>query len=181
MPCCRLETERLLLRPQETADIARMTPLLNDYDVAKNLVFVPHPYTEDDAKDFVTKAMENSARGEAYPFAITLKANGMLIGGCSLRLRNDGVFELGYWLGKSYWGQGYASEAAKRIVGFAFCELKAPMLRAGYFHDNPASERILKKLGAIPAGVEHLDCLARGHPVYCYRVVLDRENFGRKR
>ncbi len=180
MPCCRLETERLLLRPQETADIVLIVPLLNDYEVAKNLVFVPHPYTEDDAKDFVIKGEENRARGEAYPFAITLKADGALIGGSSLRLRDDGAFELGYWLGRPYWGQGYASEAAKRMAGFAFRELKAPILRAGYFHDNPASGRILKKLGAIPAGAEHLDCLARGHPVYCYCVVLDRENFGRK-
>ena len=181
MSCCRLETERLLLRPQGADDIPAIVSLLNDYDVAKNLSSVSHPYTEEDAKGFLTRATEDRARGQAYPFAVTLRAGGTLIGGCGLRLKDDGVFEIGYWLGRPYWGQGYASEAARRVAGFAFRELKAPTLRALWFHDNPASGHVLEKLGCVPAGVEHTDCLARGHAVYTHRVVLDRENFGRNR
>ena len=181
MPCCRLETERLLLRPLEAADIPEIVPLLNDFDVSKNLSSVPHPYTEEHAGSFLARAAEDRAKGQAYPFALITKSGGALIGGCGLRLKDDGVFEIGYWLGKPYWGRGYASEAARRVAGFAFHSLKATVLRAAWFHDNPASGHVLEKLGATPAGVEHHDCLARGHAVYTHKVALDRENFGRKR
>jgi len=181
MSCCRLETERLLLRPLEASDISRLVPLIGDYEVAKNLSRVPYPYSEDQAREFLEKAALERARGESYAFAATLKTDGVLIGGCGVHLKDDGMFEIGYWLGKPYWGRGYASEAARRLAGFAFAELKAPVLKARYFHDNPASGHVLKKLGAVPAGAEHVDCLARGHAVYCHKVVVDRENFGRRR
>jgi len=181
MSCCRLETERLLLRPQDADDIPQLLPLLNDFDVSKNLSSVPHKFTAEQAREFMEKGEQDLARGEAYRFAVTRKADSAFVGGCGLRLKEDGVFEIGYWLGKPYWGLGYASEAARRVMGFAFRELKAPVLRASYFHDNPASGRVLAKLGAVPAGVEHVDCLARGHAVYCHKVVVDRENFGRRR
>jgi len=179
--CCRLETERLLLRPQDADDIPQILPLLNDFDVAKNLSSVPHPFTAEQAREFMEKGEQDWARGQAYRFAVTRRTDNAFVGGCGLRLKEDGVFEIGYWLGKPYWGLGYASEAARRVMGFAFRDLKAPVLRASYFHDNPASGRVLEKLGAVPAGVEHVDCLARGHAVYCHKVVVDRENFGRKR
>ena len=181
MSCCRLETERLLLRPQGADDIPHIVPLLNDYDVVKNLSRVPFPYTEEDAKGFLARGAEDRARGQSYPFAVTLKADGALIGGCGLRLGDDGMFEMGYWLGRPYWARGYATEAARRVAAFAFQQLKATALRANWFHDNPASGHVLEKLGAVPAGVAHIDCLARGHAVYTHRVVLDRENFGRNR
>jgi ribosomal-protein-alanine N-acetyltransferase len=181
MPCCRLETERLLLRPQETGDAARLALLLGDYDVARNLATVPHPYTEEDAKEFIARATEDRARGLSHSFAVTVKPEGLLVGGCGLRLKDDSVFEFGYWLGKPYWGNGYATEAVRRLMDFAFRELDAPLLRAGWFHDNPASGRVLDKLGAAPAGAEQRDCLARGHTVYCHLATLDRTDFGRPR
>jgi RimJ/RimL family protein N-acetyltransferase len=181
MSCCRLETERLLLRPQEAGDIASLVPLLNDFEVAKNLANIPHPYTMEDAKGFIARGIEFRAKGQGYPFALIAKANAALVGGCGLRLQDDGFFELGYWIGRPYWGLGYASEAARRVAAFAFHELKAMTIHAGWFHDNPASGRVLEKLGAVPAGTDHRNSVARGHAVYCYKVVLDRENFGRKR
>jgi RimJ/RimL family protein N-acetyltransferase len=175
-----LETERLLLRPPEAGDTPRIVTLIGDYDIAKNLSTAPHPYGEEDAKNFLARQEEGRARGQSHVFAIVPRDEGALIGSCGLHLKDDGVFEIGYWLGKPYWGQGYASEAARRLAGFGFHDLDAPVLRAGYFHDNPASGRVLEKLGAVPAGVEHRDCLARGHAVYCHMVVLDRKHFGRK-
>ena len=181
MSCCRLETERLLLRPQGADDIPAIVALLNDYEISKNLARVPHPYTEEQAREFLARGIEDRARGQSYPFVVTLKKDGTLIGGCGLRLKDDGMFELGYWLGRPYWGKGYASEAARRVAVFAFHSLDAPVIRASYFHDNPASAHVLEKLGCVPAGVEHIDCVARGHAVYSHRVVLDRENFAQKR
>jgi 8-oxo-dGTP diphosphatase len=165
----------------EVADVPQIVPLLNDFDVARNLATVPHPYTEEHARTFLVKGTEDRARGEAYPFGVIRKEDGALVGGCGLRLKEDGVFEFGYWFGKPFWGQGYASEAARRLACFAFKDLKAPTLKAGWFYDNPASGRVLEKIGCVPAGNDHRDCLARGHAVYCHVVVLDRENFGRKR
>ena len=104
----------------------------------------------------------------------------MFLGSCGLHLK-DGRFELGYWLGKPFWGQGYATEAAKKLVSFAFHDLKATSLWAGWYHDNPASGRVLEKLGCRPDGVEPRHSLARGHAVYCHMVALTREQFGRKR
>jgi [ribosomal protein S5]-alanine N-acetyltransferase len=178
MSCCRLETERLLLRPPEAGDAAFITPLIGDYDVAKNLSRVPHPYSEADAMAYIEKTAQERAKGEAYSFAIALKDGGAFIGCCGLHLKN-GVFEFGYWLGKPYWGRGFATEAARRLVGFAFDDLKTARLVAGWYHDNPASGRVLAKIGCKPNGAEHRDCVARGHAVYCHLVTLDAGDFGR--
>ncbi|HVP83644.1 MAG TPA: GNAT family N-acetyltransferase [Rhizomicrobium sp.] len=178
--CSRLETERLLLRPPEEADIPSTVVLLGDFDVAKNLASVPHPFTRSHAEDFHKKAIETRAAGTSFRFSIVRKAGNIHMGGIGLALK-DGQFELGYWLGRPYWGQGYATEAAKRIVRSAFEDLKAASVSAGRFHDNPASGRVLAKLGATPNGVEPRDCMARGHAVYCNLVLLRRENFERKK
>ncbi len=180
MSCTRLETERLLLRPPSLADVASVVAIANDYDVAKNLSKLPHPYTQKDAEDFVARASENRALGSDFAFAITRKHDGAYMGGICLHLK-DGKFEFGYWLGKPYWRQGYATEAARRLVAFAFHDLKADSVWAGWYHDNPASGHVLEKLGCKPNGAEPRDCLARGHAVYCHLVILSREDFWQKK
>ena len=176
----RLETERLLLRPPEFRDVPAITTWLGDFDVAKNLASVPHPYREEDAREFIARAAERLAAGEAYCFAVARKEDGVFMGCCGLHLK-DGQFELGYWLGKPFWGQGYATEAAKRVAGFAFHDLKATSVWAGWYHDNPASGRVLEKLGGRHEGTEQRCSLARGQEVACHRMTLTREEFGRKR
>lgn len=180
MSGCRLETERLLLRPQDEADVPAITSGIGDWDVAKNLSRAPHPYEEKHAREFLARMTEERAKGTSYPFGIVRKADAVYIGSIGLHLK-EGVFELGYWLGKPYWGNGYATEAARKVISFAFRELKAEKLLAGWFHDNPASGHVLEKLGFQPSGAEQLDCAARGHTVYCHRVTLQRESFGRKK
>jgi RimJ/RimL family protein N-acetyltransferase len=180
MSCRRLETERLILRPPEASDIPAFVPLIGNYEVAKNLSRVPHPYEESDAHTFLEKAEAARAAGTDFNFAITRKDDGAYMGACGVHLK-DGAFEFGYWLGQPYWGQGFATEAARRLVTFAFDDLKVPRLVAGWFHDNPASGRVLAKLGCVPDGAEQRDCLARGHSVYCRNVKLDREGFERAR
>ena len=175
-----LESERLLLRPPEFRDVPAITTWIGDWDVAKNLASVPHPYREADAREFVSRMVMHKARGEAFCFAIVRKTDDVFMGCCGLTLK-DGRFELGYWLGKPFWGQGYATEAAKKAVSFAFRELKAETLWAGWYHDNPASGRVLEKLGGRPNGAEPRMSLARGHSVYCHMVALTREQFGRKK
>jgi [ribosomal protein S5]-alanine N-acetyltransferase len=176
----RLETYRLVLRPPEYSDAPAFTALLGDFEVAKNLSRAPHPYQLSDAYDFVSSAAQNRARGEGFIFSVLYKEDEALLGTCGLRLQ-DGVFDLGYWIGRPYWGMGIATEAARKLISFAFNSLKAESLTAGWFHDNPASGRVLEKLGFVPAGTAAHSCRARGHAVASNRMTLTRENFGRKK
>jgi RimJ/RimL family protein N-acetyltransferase len=179
--CCELESERVLLRHTRADDAASIVPLADDWDVARNLGRLPHPYAREDADFYLAKAAEGRAAGTDFNYAITRKSDGVLMGTCGIHLRQGGHFEFGYWLGKPYWKQGYATEAARRLVGFGFQTLKIETLVAGWFHDNPASGRVLEKLGCVITGAEQRDCAARGHAVYCHVVTLTREAFARTR
>lgn len=175
----RLETKRLLLRAPCEADVAAIVPLIADYDVVKNLARAPHPYREEHAREFIAHMAEARAKGQSFVFAITRKTDAAYMGNCGLHLET-GEFELGYWLGRPYWGQGYATEAAHRLACFAFGDLKAVRINAGWFHDNPASGRVLAKVGFVATRDVARDCLARGHAVLCHEMTLERETFGRK-
>jgi RimJ/RimL family protein N-acetyltransferase len=170
-----LETGRLLLRPPRAADISHFVPLLSDFEVAKNLSRVPHPYTEDDACAFIVTCGAGWRSGDDLAFAILRKMPSAYIGICGLHPARN--WEFGYWLGKPYWGQGYATEAGARAVDFAFEELGAERVNAGWFHDNPASGRVLEKLGFRRTGEEKRSCLARGCIVAAYAVTLDRATY----
>jgi len=174
----RLETERLFLRPPEAADIPVLVPLIGDFDVARNLSRVPYPYPEAAAHEYIARCEKTRAAGTDFNYAISRKNDGAFIGCCGVHRKETG-FEFGYWLGKPFWGRGFASEAARRLASFAFEEMAVPCLIAGWFHDNPASGRVLAKLGCTPNGAEQRDCLARGHAVYCHNVILEREAFER--
>ena len=137
-----LETERLLLRPVSADDLPHIAALMADYDVVKNLSTAPHPYTLADAEAFFARPRES----EAHDFAIIRKSDGELIGKIGMRAK-DGVFEMGYWIGKPRWGHGFATESARRVLAFGFNELKLERIVAGWFEDNPASGRVLEKLG----------------------------------
>ncbi|HXS07363.1 MAG TPA: GNAT family N-acetyltransferase [Rhizomicrobium sp.] len=169
-----LESERLILRPPRPTDIQAMTVWLGDFSVSRNLAKVPHPYSEGDAEEFVNR---NARHGDGHHnFVIARKADGIFLGGIGLNLGDTG-YEFGYWLGKPFWGQGFASEAARGLVKFAFDRLDAPTVWAGWFHDNPASGNVLMKLGARHNGSRMRDCLARGHKVLCHEMLLTREAF----
>ena len=180
MSCCILESERLLLRPPERRDIPALVPLANDYDVAKNLSTLPHPYTVTHGEEFVARVEEQRASGSDFNFAITRKSDNSYMGGCGLHLK-EGKFEFGYWLGRPFWKHGYATEAATRLVLFAFEELQAESVWAGWFFDNPASGRVLEKLGCKANGMDKRACMARGSEVDCNLVILARADFMQRR
>jgi [ribosomal protein S5]-alanine N-acetyltransferase len=175
-----LETDHLVLRPPGEEDIAFFAASLADYDIARNLATAPAPYTEADATAFVAAAAHARAMGEGWVYTILSKATGSPVGCCGLSLK-DGHYELGYWIAKPYWGRGFATEAARRLLAFAFAVVRAETVEAGWFHDNPASGRVLARLGFVADHVESSPCRARGEPVLCNRTMLTRERFGRKR
>ncbi|MEJ0042894.1 MAG: GNAT family N-acetyltransferase [Rhizomicrobium sp.] len=166
-----LESERLLLRRPERRDIPAIVPLANDFDVAKNLATMPHPYTAADGEAFLARLDEK--RDTDFVFAITRNSDGVYMGSIGLHRRDDG-YEFGYWLGKPFWRQGYATEAARRLIAFAFDDLNADMVWAGWFHDNPRSGNVLAKLGCVPRSFTRRHCLARGMEIGCNEVTLSR-------
>ncbi len=176
----RLESLRLFLRPPEERDARVLAKLANDYEIVKNTGRMPFPYAESDARAFIARSVEERALGTEFTFAIVEQGQQSPIGSCGLRLR-DGVFELGYWVARDFWDQGYATEAAGRVLRFAFEDLQAESVWAGYFFDNPASGRVLQKLGFRAAGAVRRYSEARGQSVLCHGTTLTRADFQRKR
>lgn len=174
------ETERLFLRQPEISDATAIARALGDYEVARNMATVPHPYSEDDAMALIATAAEKQAKGEAYAFAVEHKLTREFLGLVTLRL-SDGAYKLSYWFARPYWGFGYATEAARKIAGFAFNTLKVETIFASWFDGNTASEQVLEKLGFEPVADYRRANLARGGLAWCHRMALKRETFGRKR
>jgi RimJ/RimL family protein N-acetyltransferase len=144
-----LATERLVLRAPCAADIGAIAALANDRRIAANTARIPHPYGVADAEQFVASA--NTRDGHAC-FVICL--DGAPIGVCGLDPRSDdNDVELGYWLGTSYWGRGFATEAVRAVIDHAFGELEHATLQAGARVSNPASRRVLEKCGFQWTGV----------------------------
>jgi len=136
-----LKTARLALRAPSHGDVPAMVALAGDRRVAENTARIPHPYTAADAAGLL--ASINQTGGETV-FAIEL--DGALIGMCGLEPRRDGA-ELGYWLGVPFWGYGYATEAVRGLIDYAFAELGHEVLSSGARVSNPASRRVLEKCG----------------------------------
>jgi ribosomal-protein-alanine N-acetyltransferase len=150
-----LETERLRLSPYTENDIPELLPLVGAREVAATTLRIAHPYTERDARGFLELAKEP----DKLWLAITLRADGRQIGGIGLRLEQQQQHaELGYWLGVAYWGQGYATEASREMLRYGFEDLGLHRIFASHFKHNPASGRILKKIGMQYEGClrEHL-------------------------
>jgi len=150
-----LETARLKLRPYSEADIAELVPLIGAREVAATTLRIKHPYTEQDARAFLALAQEP---GKIW-LATTRRSDGRQIGGVGLRVEDPHQHaELGYWLSVPYWRQGYATEAAGEMLRYGFEELGLHRIFASHFRHNPASGRILVKLGMRYEGCqrEHL-------------------------
>ena len=167
-----LRTARLLLRPFGMDDADSLVELANDREVAINTLDIPHPYDRQDAEDWIGLHAAQVERNEAYPFAITTSADGTLLGAVGLMpdLPND-MAELGYWIGRRYWGRGYATEAARAVLGWGFDELGLHRVHAAHFPRNPASGQVLRKLGMIHEGTLR-------HHVKKWGEYLDLEKYG---
>jgi ribosomal-protein-alanine N-acetyltransferase len=174
-------TRRLILRAPMFSDMLAFVAILNDYDVAKNLQMVPHPFTDSLFRESLARRDQERRDGTVYSFAVTRAMDGNVIGMCSTERGENGTWEFGYWYGKTYWGQGYATEAARPVMRLAFDDMQAERLTAGWFDDNPASGAVLHKLGFTITGVARVRCLARGCEVLSNRVELTRDEFARKK
>jgi RimJ/RimL family protein N-acetyltransferase len=155
-----LETERLILRPFNEDDGPALVRLAGAREVAEMTLRIPYPYTAADAEEFIARNQANAARGLPAPFAIALKAGTELTGAIGLDV--DAIHrraELGYWVGVPFWGRGYASEAARAVILHGFDRLGLHKIFAVHFSHNPASGRVLQKIGMKHEGhLREHDC-----------------------
>ncbi|MCH2124361.1 MAG: GNAT family N-acetyltransferase [Pirellulaceae bacterium] len=144
----RLENERLVLRPFDLEDAVEVQCLAGDLDIASTTVLVPHPYLDGMAEEWIVTHHAAFVDRRILELAIELRATAELVGAISLTLNmRDACAELGYWVGKPYWGNGYCTEAARLIIEFGFHELKLNRVFAKHMTRNPSSGRVLEKLG----------------------------------
>jgi len=141
-----IETERLILSQLKEEDLPFVTEYLQDKifsDVTSN---IPYPYTGEHAKFWMKMSRESFENNIGYTFAVRNK-EGQILGAIGLHDRDDDKAELGYWMGKPFWNKGYITEAATALIDFGFNELQINKIYATYFLDNPASGRIMEKIG----------------------------------
>ena len=149
----RLETRRLWLRWPHPADAAAIAALAADWRVARHTAHIPSPYTLADAENFVRAARERNARGATFETVATLKSGSRdLVGGFGA-LPARGGLEIGYWLGRPYWGQGLAGEAVLALTEAMFLFTPASRIDARVLPANAASRALLR------AGAAQVDVL----------------------
>ncbi|HUZ14375.1 MAG TPA: GNAT family N-acetyltransferase [Caulobacteraceae bacterium] len=159
-----IATARLVLRPPVAEDAPRLAELANDFEVAGMTTTIPHPYTLADAEAFIGRARSAEPAKEAL-FAIELSGEGVI---GTLGLDPDGTLahEVGYWIGRSYWGRGYVTEALIAGLGWARADWGRRCVTARHFIDNPASAAVLAKAGFLYTGRQETRfCVARAQPV----------------
>jgi RimJ/RimL family protein N-acetyltransferase len=156
-------TPRLLLRPGFPEDAPALAAAIADEAIVRNLATAPWPYRMRDAEAFLA-----SPRDPVLPSFLILERTDsapQLVGSCGLGRRASGAVEMGYWIARPFWGRGLATEACEALINIARA-LGLPSLEGSHFIDNPASARVLEKLGFEPLGIvaPRMSC-ARGAEV----------------
>ena len=167
-----IRTERLLLRPGWAEDAGALHRAIADERIVRNLARAPWPYAHHDAEAFL--GVEPDASAPSLLIFRRTAAAPELVGGIGFQRHDDGDVEFGYWIARTHWGRGFASEAGRAIIAAAKDSLRVERLHAGHFLDNPASGRVLEKLGFRPTGKTALRYSAgRGESVPCRLFELD--------
>ena len=142
-----IKSERLVLRKLRESDAGLLSKLAGDKEISRMTGTIPHPYPQISAEFFLMLNAQSYKRGLSYNYAITHDGDD-LMGVTGLFYRgNTSEIELGYWLGKLYWGHGYITEACRALIEEGRRTLNLSHVHAGVFSDNPASLRVLEKLG----------------------------------
>ena len=173
-----LATERLILRPPVPADAEQLHRLVNDWSVVRMLSSLPFPYPRTLMDDWIASTVAQRERGTSYQFAITGHEDGqeLIIGCVGLKLdETPGTAELGYWIGRRYWGHGVATEAVGRVARWALANLPVARLEAYVAEDNPPSCAVLRRIGLRETGRGRKPFLARGgdQAVLCFEATRE--------
>jgi len=154
-----IETDRLILRPFEISDGSRVQELVDCREVYEVTSLIPYPYKDGMAEDWIATHKKAYDEDRGVVFAIVEKKSLDIIGAIGIggdQQNKRGT--MGYWIGVPYWGQGYATEAAKAALDFAFNVLDYHRVEADHFECNPASGRVLQKIGMQREGrmIDHV-------------------------
>src|SRR5262245_56457007 len=143
-----LRTSRLLLRAAAPSDAPEIRRLAGAREVAATTLNIPHPYPEGAAEGWIARQAEAWAEGTDAGFAIFEREGESLVGGIGLRLvTGHRRGELGYWIAVPHWNRGYCTEAAHEMLRYGFEELALHRIYASHFANNPASGRVMEKIG----------------------------------
>jgi RimJ/RimL family protein N-acetyltransferase len=143
-----LQTDRLCLRPFDLTDASAVQRLAGAFEVADTTLNIPHPYRDGMAEAWILTHNQLFHAGLLATFAVTLRQENTLIGAVGLRVElTHERAELGYWIGVPYWRQGYCTEAAREAVRYGFEGLGLRRIHASHLSRNPASGRVMQKLG----------------------------------
>lgn len=153
-----LTTQRLVLRRPQDDDISAIIDIVGDLRVSRQLARIPHPYGEVDARFFLDQIVPSE-----FVWALTLRTSAQLVGMAGLSATDHpDEAELGYYLAPAHWGFGLATEAGRAILDYGFDVAGFASVTAGHFAENPASGRVLSKLGFVETGRAERPCLATG-------------------
>ena len=166
-------TERLLLRPGWREDAPALFQAICDERVVRNLAQAPWPYTFEHAETFL--ARERDPRDMSLLIFLRTTGAPRLVGGIGVHRLETGEDELGYWIARPFWGRGVATEAGRAVIANARHTLRIRRLVSGHFLDNPASGRVLAKLGFTPVGTERRHSAGRDAEVPCRLFELELE------
>lgn len=156
-------TDRLILRSFEKRDAPEVQSLAGDRAIADTTLTIPHPYEDGVAEQWIAQHRGQFEAGTHAVFAIELGDDRRLVGAISLTIDRDfSKAELGYWIGQPFWNRGYATEAARRIVGYAFDELELNRIASRHLVRNPASGRVMQKIGMRHEGTLREDTVKWG-------------------
>ncbi|WP_228055409.1 GNAT family N-acetyltransferase [Lusitaniella coriacea] len=148
-----LQTQRLVLRPFNLADAPDVQRLAGAREIAANTAHIPHPYEDGVAEVWIEQNAVSFQEGKSLAFAIVERQSSRLCGAIGFGISIVNVHaELGYWIGKPYWGQGYCTEAARTILEYGFATLGLNRICSNHFARNPASGRVMEKIGMTYEG-----------------------------
>lgn len=152
------ESPRLILRSLEKSDLPRIVDLIGDWDVARWLPSVPHPYTLLHAEEFFLRMAAAAEKDAPEYFLIEHSHDAEQIGAIGLHPPREagsaaGELMIGYWLGKDYWRQGFMSEAVAAIIDYAFRRSRDTILTSTTDPTNNASQNVLRRAGFSYLGI----------------------------
>ena len=149
-----LEAETIRMRPLERGDAPHILALASAAEIAEN-TFVPHPYPPEAALEFIDKTRERWRYDEGFTFAIIDKSADEFVGAMGIHPEEKHrAAEVGYWIGKPFWGRGLATAALRLIIQFGFEQLGLNRIQAGHFRQNTASGRVMQKANMRYEGLQ---------------------------
>ncbi|WOJ98184.1 GNAT family N-acetyltransferase [Congregibacter brevis] len=158
-----INIDRLTLRPFYVRDASVVRELAGERAIADTTMNVPHPYEVGLAESWITSHGQGYNEGRVATFAVVRSHDDTLMGAVSLRIDRDlNKGELGYWIGRPHWNLGYATEAANAALCFGFEDLRLNRIHARHFARNPASGRIMEKIGMRLEGMARQDAIKWG-------------------